>query len=112
MIGILAIPKLAALLAAGGCAALAHLAAPNEDGVCMGHVHLIVSNMEAGKKFWTTLGGELRSFGPFAMIKFPGGLVLLKQAEPTAGAAGSVVNHVGFQVPDLGKAMVDFEAAG
>ena len=111
MIGLIAIPKLAALLA-GGCAALAHLAAPNEDGVSMGHVHLIVSDMEAAKKFWVRLGGELSTFGPFAMLKFPGAFVLLKQAEPTAGAAGSVVNHVSFQVPSLGKAMLGFEAAG
>ena len=55
MIGLISIAKLAALLAGAG-PALALLAAPNEDGVSMGHVHLIVSDMEAGKKFWVTLG--------------------------------------------------------
>ena len=111
IIALISIPKLVALLA-GGCAALAQLAAPNEDGVSMGHVHLVVSDMEAAKKFWVTLGGELATFGPFAMIKFPGALVLLKQGEPTAPAAGSVVNHVAFQVPSLAKALAAFQAAG
>jgi catechol 2,3-dioxygenase-like lactoylglutathione lyase family enzyme len=111
MIGLIAIPKLAALLA-GGCAALAQLAAPNEAGVSMGHVHLIVADMEAGKKFWETLGGEATTFGPFAMIKFPGALVLLKHAEPTAPATGSVVDHVCFQVPNLARALGVWQAAG
>ncbi len=111
MIGLIAIPKLAALLA-GVAPALAYLAAPNENGVAMGHVHLCVSDMEAGKKFWATLGGEVTTFGPFAMIKFPGALVLLKQAEPTGPAAGSTVNHVAFQVPSLAKALERWHAAG
>jgi len=111
MIGLLSIPKLAALLA-GVIPALAQLAAPNEDGVAMGHVHLAVSDLEAGKRFWTTLGGEFTTFGPFAMIKFPGALVLLKQAEPAGPAAGSVVNHVAFQVPNLAQALERWHAAG
>lgn len=78
----------------------------------MGHVHLIVADMEAGKKFWVTLGGAPATFGPFAMIKFPGALVLLKQAEPTAAAAGSVVDHVCFQVPNLEKALAGWKVAG
>lgn len=111
MIGLISIAKLAALLAGAG-PALALLAAPNEVGVSMGHVHLIVSDMEAGKKFWVTLGGEPATFGPFAMIKFPGAPVLLRQAEPAAPAAGSVVDHVCFQVPSLAKALAGWQAAG
>jgi catechol 2,3-dioxygenase-like lactoylglutathione lyase family enzyme len=111
MIGLILIPKLAALLG-GVCAALTQLAAPNEAGVSMGHVHLIVADMEAGKKFWETLGGEETTFGPFAMFKFPGALVLLKHAEPTAAATGSVVDHVCFQVPNLAKALAAWKAAG
>jgi catechol 2,3-dioxygenase-like lactoylglutathione lyase family enzyme len=113
LIGLMAIPKLAALLA-GFCpaVALALLAEPNEAGVAMGHVHLIVADMEAGKKFWVTLGGEATTFGSFALIKFPGAFVLLKQAEPTGPAAGSVVDHVCFQAPDLAKALARWQAAG
>lgn len=112
MIGLFSIAKLAAVLGGTVPALAAYLAEPNETGVSMGHVHLVVADMEAGKNFWVTLGGNLRDFGPFAMIKFPGGLVLLKQAEPTGPAAGSVVNHVGFQVPNLEKALAAYRAAG
>jgi len=111
MIGLLSIPKLVALLAGAG-PALAQLAAPNEAGVSMGHLHLLVQDMDAAKKFWVTLGGEPSAFGPFIMLKFPGSLVLLKQAEPAGPAAGSVINHVGFQVPNLNKALDDWRAAG
>src|SRR5579872_1315554 len=111
MIGLIGIPKLAALLA-GVAPALAYLAAPNEAGVTMGHVHLCVSDMEAGKKFWATLGAEVVPFGPFAMCKFPGALVLLKQADPTGPAAGSTVNHIAFQVPNLNNALDRWHAAG
>jgi catechol 2,3-dioxygenase-like lactoylglutathione lyase family enzyme len=112
MIGLMAMSKLAALLAGAFFPALALLAAPNEAGVSMGHVHLIVADMEAGKKFWVALGGEATTFGPFAMIKFPGALVLLRQAEPNGPAAGSVVDHVCFQVPHLAKALASWQAAG
>ena len=30
---------------------------PNEAGAAMGHLHLNVGDVEANKKFWTTLGG-------------------------------------------------------
>ena len=112
MIGLIAIPKLAALLA-GGCPALTEIAAPNEAGVSMGHVHLIVGGHGGGEE---VLGDARRraatTFGPFAMIKFPGALVLLKQAEPAGAAAGSVVDHVCFQVPNLAKALAVWQAAG
>src|SRR6266702_2803262 len=36
----------------------AQLAAPNETGVTMGHVHLVVQDLEAGKKFWLAMGGD------------------------------------------------------
>lgn len=111
IIGLISIAKLTALLAAVG-PALIPLAAPNEEGVAMGHVHLVVSDMEAAKKFWATLGGEVTTFGPFAMIKFPGALVLLRQGEPTGPAAGSTVNHVAFQVPNLAQALDRWHAAG
>ena len=36
------------------------LAAPNADGVSMGHLHLAVKDVEAHKQFWTTMmGGTL-----------------------------------------------------
>jgi len=38
--------------------AWAQLEVPNEAGVTFGHVHTIVRDVEATKKFWTTLGGQ------------------------------------------------------
>jgi catechol-2,3-dioxygenase len=43
----------------------AQLAAPNADGVSMGHIHLAVRDVDAHKQFWTaTMGGTLVKSGP------------------------------------------------
>jgi len=57
------------LLALAGCLALvtstpafAQLAPPNDLGVALGHIHLVVKNVDAQKEFWTTmLGGTMVS---------------------------------------------------
>ena len=49
----------------------AQLAAPNETGVTMGHVHLVVQDLEAGKKFWLAMGGRPRSSGRTRSSSFP-----------------------------------------
>jgi catechol 2,3-dioxygenase-like lactoylglutathione lyase family enzyme len=80
----------------------AQLAAPNADGISMGHIHLAVKDVEAHKQFWTTMmGGTLVKNGPLEMIQFPGVYILLRQAEPTGPPAGSIVNHFGFVVKDM-----------
>ena len=37
--------------------ALAQLAPPNDIGVALGHIHLVVKNVETQKEFWTTMLG-------------------------------------------------------
>src|SRR5690349_9167520 len=81
--------------------AQAQLKSPNEAGVAMGHWHFAVHNIEEQQKFWKTLGGVPVQNGRLQLIQFPGVFVMLRQAEPTGGTAGSVVNHVGFYVKDL-----------
>ena len=39
--------------------AFAQLSEPNADGVAMGHLHYHVRDVEANKRFWVTLGGEV-----------------------------------------------------
>lgn len=98
----------------------AQLAAPNASGVAMGHLHYRVRDVEANKKFWMALGGDVRSVRPPSLeasagqdresvvLKFNDVLVVLEQGDSTGGAEGSIVNHVAFRVPDL----TSVEAAG
>jgi len=94
------------------CSASAQLVAPNSMGVAMGHVHLTVRDMDANKKFFATLGGTPVQNGPLEMIQFPNFYVLLRQGEPSAGSAGSAVNHFGFQVQKMQDWLPKWQAAG
>ena len=90
----------------------AQIAAPNESGVAMGHIHLVVKDLAAARKFWVTLGGAPIKLEQDEGVKFPGLLVLLQEGQPTAGAAGSIINHFGFHVPNTPEALAKWKAAG
>lgn len=97
-------------------AAMAQLAAPNGAGVAMGHIHLVVKNVEAQKTFWISMmGGKVVNNGRLELIEFPGVYIMLRQADPAKPApeppAGSVVNHFGFVVKDMPGALARWKAA-
>src|SRR5262245_32351088 len=93
--------------------AFAQLVDPNQVGVRMGHVHLVVQDVDAHKKFWISImGGTLVKNGPLELIQFPGVFVMLRKGEPSAPPAGSIVNHFGFIVKDFPAEMAKWKAAG
>jgi catechol 2,3-dioxygenase-like lactoylglutathione lyase family enzyme len=92
--------------------AYAQLVAPGEAGVAMGHVHLVARDVEATRRFFTALGGTPVQNGTLQMIQFPGLFVLLRQAEPTGGTVGSVMNHFGFHVKDMNASQARWKAVG
>jgi catechol 2,3-dioxygenase-like lactoylglutathione lyase family enzyme len=101
---------LATLLPTG--AARAQVAAPNEAGVSMGHVHLVVQDLEAGKKFWTAMGGTHGTLGANEVFRFPGVLILVRKGDPSGGSVGSLVNHIGFWVANIQESVARWNAAG
>lgn len=90
--------------------AFAQLATPNKAGVSMGHLHYVVKDIEANKRFWVALGGAsfVGGDGTLAMVRFPDVVVVLIQGESSGGTEGSVVNHVAFRV----QSFATVEAAG
>ena len=91
----------------------AQLAPPNDAGVSYGHVHLNVKDIELHKKLWADhFGGVVVQKGPLTAIKFPGMLIALRQAEPTGGSMGTVMDHFGFKVRDLASILAKWRAAG
>src|ERR1700730_1191283 len=100
----------AALLPVG--AVRPQVSGPNEAGVAMGHVHLVVQDGEAGMKFWTILGGTPTKLSANEPLKFPGVLILLRKGGPSGGSVGSVVNHMGFMVQNIQESMDKWKAAG
>ena len=101
-------------LAAG--AAWAQAAPPNEMGVTMGHWHLNSRDVEGTKKMLVAMGGTAIQAGNFQVVKFPGVAVFLHlgpgAAPATGGTVGTVVNHVGFLVPNVQQAVAKWKAAG
>src|SRR5438552_14977687 len=84
---------------------------PNDAGVTMGHWHLNTRNIEATRKIFMAMGGaEVQ--GDSARVRFPGVLVILREQAPTGGSVGSVVNHVGFSVPNVQESVARWKAAG
>ena len=92
--------------------ASAQLAVPNQVGAAMGHVHLVARDLEASRRFFAALGGTPVQNGTLQMITFPGVFILLRQAEPTGGTVGSVMNHFGFNVKDIKRSVATWQAAG
>jgi len=105
---------LAASLTAG--TAFAQPFPPNESGVTMGHWHLNSRDVEANKKIFVGLGGTAIKAGDFDIVKFPGVNVYmnLRPGTPpaTGGTAGTVVNHVGFIVPNVQESVAKWKSAG
>jgi catechol 2,3-dioxygenase-like lactoylglutathione lyase family enzyme len=93
--------------------ASAQLLPPNSAGVTMGHVHLFVKDVEAQKHFWTaTMGGTVVQNGQLMLIQFPGVYIMLRQADPSAPPAGSIVDHFGFVWKDLPTTLAKWKADG
>src|SRR5690348_15033423 len=93
--------------------ASAQLADPGSVGVAMGHVHIAAQDVDAAKKFWLTVGGTPVKLGANEGVKFPGVLILIRKAtNDPAGTVGSVVNHIGFLVPNVPAARAKWQAAG
>lgn len=93
--------------------ARAQLPAPNEAGVAVGHLHILVKDVDLNRKLWVDgLGAVPVKLGPMEVLKFPDVMVLLRKGEPSGGSEGSTVNHLAFLVRDLKAAEARWKAAG
>jgi catechol 2,3-dioxygenase-like lactoylglutathione lyase family enzyme len=91
----------------------AQLAPPNADGITFGHVHLNVKDVSVHKKLWVEhFGGVLVEKGPLVAVKLPNMLIAFRQAEPTGGSEGTVMDHFGFKVRNLAEILAAWRAAG
>jgi catechol 2,3-dioxygenase-like lactoylglutathione lyase family enzyme len=88
----------------------AQLAPANESGVSMGHIHLIAHDVDGMRDFFVKLGGVSLQNG--RLIQFPGVFIMVTQGDPTAGTAGSIVNHIGFKLQNIAESRAKWAAAG
>jgi catechol 2,3-dioxygenase-like lactoylglutathione lyase family enzyme len=103
----------AALFLAFAPAAHAQLAAPNDAGVAMGHVHLNVKDAELHKKIWIDhFGAAPVQREGFVGVKIPGMVILFRQQAPTGSSEGTVMDHFGLKVRSLQDVLQRWRAAG
>lgn len=88
-----------AVLAMLSSGAGAELAAPNDRGVAMGHLHYFVGDVAANRDFWVALGGTAVPFAAGEIVRMPGVSILI--SELPAGEGASLVDHVAFRVESL-----------
>jgi predicted enzyme related to lactoylglutathione lyase len=83
-------------------ASFAQLAPMNENGVTMGHVHLLVPDVEAHKKLWVDLfGAQVTHAGQLEILKIPGIIVLIIKGDASKASGDPVVDHFALVVKDL-----------
>jgi extradiol dioxygenase family protein len=84
--------------------------------VILSQLYFNVQNVGISKKFWASLGGTPGTSRSDETVSFPGVQIHLKQIAPDeqipAPSAGSIVNHVGFRVPNLGEALAKWKSEG
>lgn len=89
------------LLAVFAARLFAQLSAPNDAGISMGHIHLIVKDPDAMKKAWVdALGAQAETAGPLNLLKLPGIFIIVTKGDSNGGSNGSSVNHIGIAVKD------------
>jgi|SRR5579871_1072474 len=102
-----------ALTVITAASALAQLAPPNAAGVTMGHVHFMVKDVEAQKRFWIEqLGGIEVHNGSLSLIQMPGVYIMFRQGDPSGPQEGAIVEHVSFVVKNLQESMANWKAKG
>src|SRR5215831_1232725 len=82
--------------------AFSQLAAPNDNGVAIGHIHLYSKDPDAQKKIWTdAFGAQVTKTGTLELLRLPGVFIIINKMEPSAGSVGSTADHIGLSVKDL-----------
>jgi len=101
----LMIPALFALAVFGSIccsAAFAQLGPFNDKGVTIGHVHYLVTDVEAHKKIWVEVfGAEVGHQGAIETIKLPGIIILLMKQKNPVPDGESTTDHIALRVRDL-----------
>ena len=99
------------LLTAGSLSA--QLTAPNAAGVTLGHIHLIVKDVDAQTRFLVDmLGGTVVKNDKLTEIQFPGVYILLRQGDSSGPNETAVVDHFGLIIRDLPPLIEKWKAAG
>lgn len=89
----------------------AQLERPNAAGVSLGHVHLLVKDLEAERRFFIdVMGGTPVDNEKISMVQLPGAYIVLTQADPAASTPPSMLSHFGVVIKDVAAFTKKWEA--
>ena len=91
---------------------LAQLAAPNDKGIAMGHLHFSARDVDVQRRFWVALGGTSTPNLDLDLVQFPGVYVVTWQRDQIADMAESTTPIVTFKVKSLDESAAKWRAAG
>jgi len=101
------------LFAAAAAPLCAQLAPPNDAGITMGHIHLVVADPAAEEKVWVdAFGAQASKAGFLDLLKLPGIFIIVTKGMPNGGSNGSSVNHIGIAVKDYAATKAKLAADG
>ena len=93
--------------------AQAQFAEPNDRGVSVGHMHLVVADLELHKRLWPELfGAELVEKEGYSAVRIADALIFFRDAEPTAASRKTVVDHFGLKVRDVNGVLSKWKDLG
>ena len=105
--------KFAAISLLAAASLPAQLMPFNAAGVTLGHIHLIVKDVEAQAHFFVDMLGATRVMNDqLPEIQIPGVYILLTQGDSTGTNETAVVDHFGLIIRDLPTHIAKWKAAG
>ena len=82
--------------------AWAQLTPFNDQGVTIGHIHILTPDPEVHKKLWVDLfGAQVTKAGGLEILKLPGTIILIMKAQPSEASGQPTIDHFAFLVRDL-----------
>jgi catechol 2,3-dioxygenase-like lactoylglutathione lyase family enzyme len=93
--------------------ATAQLAPLNELGITFAHVHLNVTDVAAHEELWSNVfDGQIVVKGSLHTVRLPNMLVVFTEREPTGPSQGTVMDHFGLKVRNIGEILAEWRARG
>jgi catechol 2,3-dioxygenase-like lactoylglutathione lyase family enzyme len=88
------------------------LAAPNAEGVSIGHIHMLVPDVAKSREIWKSFGATEATSGSLQLLGVPGVYLLFREGQPSAPSGETSINHIAFSVPDYAAAKAKLDAVG
>jgi predicted enzyme related to lactoylglutathione lyase len=93
-------------------AAYAQLTPFNDQGVTIGHVHILTPDPESHKKLWVDLfGAQVTHAGSLEILKLPGTIILIMKTQALESNGQPVCDHFALTVRDLAETKQKLAAA-